>query len=181
MRIKELSTATGVEIETIRFYEKQGLLPEPARTANSYRAYEPSHLQRLSFVRHCRALDMSLSDVKRLLDFAQIPAGDFDDVDRLVDAQLMRVRARLKSMRALEKQLVQLRSRCNGEHATGQCGILHELVAAAHGEACACHEPAGPPQGRVPQCAARRPISTPAGPPQRRVVSSSQAQTALAR
>jgi Cd(II)/Pb(II)-responsive transcriptional regulator len=147
MRIKELSTATGVEVETIRFYEKQGLLPAPARAANSYREYEAAHLERLAFVRHCRALDMSLADVKRLLDLAEVPASDFDDVDRLVDAQLMRVRARLKSMRALEKQLVRLRSRCNGQHGAGECGILHELVAAAHGEACACHLHGGSARG----------------------------------
>ena len=139
MRIKELSTATGVQIETIRFYEKKGLLPEPARNANSYREYEASHLERLAFVRHCRALDMPLADVKRLLNFVNAPVEDCGDVDRLVDDQLGRVRARLRSMRALEKQLVQLRAQCNGEHESGQCGILHELVAAAHGEACACH------------------------------------------
>jgi Cd(II)/Pb(II)-responsive transcriptional regulator len=139
MRIKALSDATGVEIDTIRFYEKQGLLPEPARTANGYREYEAAHLQRLAFVRHCRALDMPLADVQRLLALLDAPAGDCSDVDALVDAQLTRVRARLKSMRALEKQLVQLRAQCSGSHAGGECGILHELVAAAHGEACACH------------------------------------------
>ena len=143
MRIKELSAATGVEVETIRFYEKKGLLAEPVRTANSYRDYDASHLERLAFVRHCRALDMPLAEVKRLLDAVHTPPGDYADVDRLVDAQLARVRARLKSMRALEKQLVQLRAQCNGEQAAGQCGILHELVAAAHGEACACHDAVG--------------------------------------
>ena len=142
MRIKALAQATGVEVETIRFYEKEGLLPAPARSDNGYRAYTTAHLERLAFVRHCRALDMPLVDVKRLLDLTDAPADDCADVDMLVDAQLSRVRARLKSMHALEKQLVQLRSRCSGEHPGGECGILHELVAAAHGEACACHEPA---------------------------------------
>ena len=141
MRIKALSEATGVEVETIRFYEKEGLLPAPARSDNGYRTYTVAHLERLAFVCHCRALDMPLSDVKRLLDLTEASASDCADVDLLVDAQLARVRARLKSMHALEKQLVQLRSRCSGEHAGGECGILHELVAAAHGEACACHAP----------------------------------------
>ena len=139
MRIKELGQATGVEVETIRFYEKEGLLPAPARSENGYRVYTTAHLERLAFVRHCRALDMPLADIKRLLDLSDAPAGDCADVDRLVDAQLARVRARLQSMRALEKQLVQLRSLCSGEHRHGECGILHELVSAAHGEACACH------------------------------------------
>ena len=140
MQIKELAKATGVDVETIRFYEKEGLLPEPARLDNGYRNYAQSHLERLSFVRHCRALDMPLSDVKRLLGFVDDPRGHCLNVDALVDEQLSRVRARLKSMRALEKQLLQLRSRCNGSHGNSDpCGILDELVSAAHGEACACH------------------------------------------
>lgn len=138
MQIKDLSRATGVDVETIRFYEKQGLLPAPARRENGYRVYEAVHLERLAFVRHCRALDMPLLDVKRLLGFVDASEEKFGEVDVLVDQQLVRVRARLKSMRALEKQLLQLRARCSGTH-DGHCGILDELVSAAHGEACACH------------------------------------------
>lgn len=138
MQIKELSQATGVDVETIRFYEKQGLLPPPARRDNGYRNYAESHLERLSFIRHCRALDMPLSDVARLLSFLDEPEVHCGDVNDLVDQQLARVRARLKSMRALEKQLMLLRSQCR-ESLGGHCGILDELVSAAHGEACACH------------------------------------------
>ena len=139
MQIKELAGATSVDVETIRFYEKEGLMPEPARLANGYRSYEPKHLERLSFIRHCRALDMALPDVRRLLDAVDAPQGACVDVDQLVDDQLSRVRARLASMKALEKQLVRLRSACSGNHADHSCGILDELVSAAHGEACACH------------------------------------------
>lgn len=146
MRIGELGQATGVDIETIRYYEKAGLLPAPARSHNGYRAYGPAHLERLAFIRHCRALDISLADVKRLLGFVAHPNSDCGDIDRLIDAQLDRVKARLKSMRALERQLAALRGRCGSSHVAGKCGILHELVAAAHGEACACHPdvPSGP-------------------------------------
>jgi Cd(II)/Pb(II)-responsive transcriptional regulator len=138
VQIKELSRATGVDVETIRFYEKQGLLPPPARRDNGYRDYAEPHLERLSFIRHCRALDMPLADVARLLSFLDEPEVHCADVNGLVDQQLARVRARLKSMRALEKQLMLLRSQCR-ETISGQCGILEELVSAAHGEACACH------------------------------------------
>ena len=140
MRIKELAEAIGVDVDTIRYYEKQGLLPEPARRDNGYRDYTASHLERLSFIRHCRALDMPLADVRRLLSFVDDPVAHCGDVNDVVDAQLGRVRARLGSMRALENQLVQLRARCASTHGSGEaCGILSELVSAAHGEACACH------------------------------------------
>ena len=101
MQIKDLSRATGVDIETIRYYEKQGLLPEPARRDNGYRDYATEHLERLAFIRHCRALDMPLADVQRLLGFLDDPDSHCHHVDGLVDEQLARVRARLKSLRAL--------------------------------------------------------------------------------
>lgn len=139
MRIGELASATGVEVETIRYYEREGLLQPPTRRANGYRAYGKTHLEQLAFVRHCRALDIPLAEVRRLLEFVEHPAKDCGDIDHLIDEQLSRVRARLKSMRALERQLGQLRKQCDAGHRASECGILRELVAAAHGEACACH------------------------------------------
>lgn len=139
MKISELSRATGVDTDTIRYYEKTGLLPAPARESNGYRAYGPEHLEGLSFVRHCRALDIPLADVARLLAFSATPGGDCGDINRLIDDQIVRVRARLASLQALEVQLTQLRSRCAEPHRAADCGILNELVSAAHGEACACH------------------------------------------
>lgn len=139
LRIGELARATGVEVETIRYYEKSGLLPPPARRTNGYRAYGAAHLERLSFIRHCRALDIPLAEIQRLLEFVQTPTTACSDINALIDAQLLRVRARLHSMQALEKQLTALRQRCQSGTSGQHCGILHDLVAAAHGEACACH------------------------------------------
>ena len=139
MRIGELAEITGVDVETVRYYEKLALLPAPAREANGYRSYTKMHLERLAFIRNCRALDMALAEVARLLKFVEAPASDCGDINALVDEQLARVRARLTSMRALEKQLLALRNQCSAPQSTTACGILHELVSAAHGEACACH------------------------------------------
>lgn len=139
LRIGELGLATGVAVETIRYYEKAGLLPPPARRSNGYRVYGRAHLERLAFIRHCRALDMPLADVQRLLEFVARPDADCGDINHLIDAQLARVQARLASLQALESQLRALRSLCDERHSAKDCGILHELVAAAHGEACACH------------------------------------------
>jgi Cd(II)/Pb(II)-responsive transcriptional regulator len=135
MRIGELGSATGVDVETIRYYEKVGLLPLPARRDNGYRSYGDAHLERLAFIRHCRALDMPLAGIKRLLDFLGQPYAECGDVDRLIDEQLARVRTRIKSLRALEHQLAALRSCCAAPHTAADCGILHELVTAAQQEA----------------------------------------------
>ena len=141
MRIGELAKATGVDVETIRYYEKAGLLPKPLRSVNGYRAYGLQQLERLAFIRHCRALDIPLSEIVRLLEFVADANADCAGIDHLIDEQLTRVRARLKSMRALEKQLTALRAQCGTRHAARDCGILQDLVTAAHGEACACHRP----------------------------------------
>jgi len=135
MKIGELSHATGVDADTIRFYEKTGVLPPPARQTNGYRAYGPEHVDGLSFVRHCRALDIPLADVRRLLNFTSRPDEDCEDINRLVDEQIARVRARLTSLKALEKQLTTLRARCSAGHQAKECGILGELVSAAQREA----------------------------------------------
>ncbi len=140
MRIGELSKATGVDVETIRYYEKAQLLSAPARSDNGYRTYTQSHLERLAFIRHCRALDIPLAAVQRLLTFVDSPQSDCGEIDHLIDAQLVRVRARLASMHALERQLMALRGLCTGPHSAAECGILQDLVAAAHGEACVCHQ-----------------------------------------
>jgi Cd(II)/Pb(II)-responsive transcriptional regulator len=139
MRIGELGRATGVDVETIRYYEKAGLLPAPARQSNGYRAYQTLHVERLAFIRHCRALAIPLLEIKRLLEFVAHPERQCGDINQLIDAQLARVHARLQSMQALERQLTALRSRCDDRHLAGECGILHELIAAAHNEACVCH------------------------------------------
>ncbi len=139
MRIGELGRATGVDVETIRFYERQGLLPPPARSPNGYRTYGPAQRERLGFIRHCRALDMSLAEIRRVLDLVAQPEADCGEINRAIDAHLARVRAQLLSLQTLEAQLETLRARCEAGHTTAECGILHELVAAAHGQVCACH------------------------------------------
>ena len=91
MRIKELAEATGVDVDTIRYYEKQSLLPEPARQDNGYRDYASAHLERLAFIRHCRALEMPLADIRRLLGALDAPGEPHPDVDRLVQEQIDKV------------------------------------------------------------------------------------------
>lgn len=127
MRIGELCQATGVGIETIRYYEKEGLLPAPARTGNGYRNYDQVHLERLSFIRRCRSLDMALDEIRELLHFKDAPAENCGDVNTLLDTHICHVAARIHELRALEKQLKSLRERCYDGQDAAHCGILNEL------------------------------------------------------
>ena len=139
MRIGELARQAGVDVQTVRYYEREGLLEAPARTGSGYRAYGPEHLERLNFVRHCRSLDMPLAEIKRLLDLSSDHTVSCEQVNDLVRAHLARVQAKRNALEVLEKQLAALNAQCESGHRVADCGILEELIHAAHGEACACH------------------------------------------
>ncbi|NUZ08402.1 Cd(II)/Pb(II)-responsive transcriptional regulator [Piscinibacter koreensis] len=127
MKIGELSKASGTAIETIRFYEREGLLAAPARTEGNYRIYGDAHAERLAFVRHCRSLDMTLDKIRALLRFKDSPAENCGEVNALLDAQIGHVADRIRDLRALEKQLNSLRQQCLDLQGK-DCGVLQALV-----------------------------------------------------
>lgn len=131
MKIGELSAATATQIETIRYYEREGLLPAPARTQGNFRSYEAPHLERLQFIRHCRGLDMSLDEVRVLLRVKDDAADDCGDVNAVLDSHISHVSTRIKELRQLERQLKALRQRCGGVQGAEDCGILQGLASAA--------------------------------------------------
>lgn len=131
MKIGELSKVAHTPVETIRYYERKGLLPPPQRTAANYRVYTLGHVDRLSFVRHCRELGMSLKDIQTLLHFKDSPHDTCAEVNALLDTSLENVVARIRQLRGLQRQLRDLRNACVEVRAASQCGILNELAAAA--------------------------------------------------
>lgn len=139
MRIGELATKAGVDVQTVRYYEREGLIDPPSRTASGYRNYGPAHLERMQFIRHCRSLDMPLADVKRLIALSSDKGVSCDEVNGMVRTHLERVCAKRAALELLEKQLAGLNAQCESGHRVADCGILQELIHAARGEACACH------------------------------------------
>jgi len=141
MKIGELATASSTQIETIRYYEREGLLPAPARTQGNFRVYEMPHLERLQFIRYCRSLDMSLDEVRVLLRFKDDPGADCGNVNSLLDEHIGHVSTRIKELRALEKQLKDLRQRCGASRSADQCGILSGLSEASQETASTVNKP----------------------------------------
>ncbi len=138
MKIGELAGRAGCDVQTVRFYEREGLLEEPLREASGYRRYDERHLTRLNFIRHCRSLDIPLPEVRQLLDFAAKPDQSCAQVNDLLDGHIALVKQRLRALRALEGQLVALRRTCDGD-VSHPCAILESFMAAADAHACACH------------------------------------------
>ena len=127
MKIGDLAQASATTIETIRYYERQGLLPAPPRTASNYRRYEAAHLERLQFIRQCRKLDMSLDEVRELLAVRDAPDAACDAANRVLDEHIDHISQRIRELRVLERQLKALRSRCGLSQRAGDCGILAGL------------------------------------------------------
>jgi Cd(II)/Pb(II)-responsive transcriptional regulator len=133
MQIGALARAAGCSVATIRYYEQAGLLPEPARTEGNFRRYAPAHLERLRTIRGCRALDLSLDEIRDLLAQADGSASDCAGIDRVIDAHLAHVDERIRALEHLRRQLRTLRARCDGEHAIDACEVLRGLPDVAAG------------------------------------------------
>lgn len=130
MKIGELATRTGTPVDTIRYYERQGLLPAPPRSEGNYRLYSEAHSERLVFIRHARALGMNLEEIRTLLQLRDVPQAHCAEVNALLDAHIGHVAQRITALQALEAQLRALRHRCTGDGAVADCGILESLATA---------------------------------------------------
>ena len=130
LKIGELAKRTGSLVETIRYYEREGLLPEPARSEGNYRVYADTDLERLQFIRHCRSLDMTLEEIRNLLRFRDAPDRNCGEVNALLDEHIQHVGKRIKELKLLQRNLRALRNLCQQEQATKDCGILQSLGSA---------------------------------------------------
>lgn len=127
MRIGELARRADCPVETVRYYEKQGLLSAPRRSGANYRDYGASHLERLAFIRRCRSLDMSLPEVRALIEAIERPGADCAPVDALLDEHIGHVVSRIADLNALKEELDAIRAHCAGGHPAKACGIVETL------------------------------------------------------
>jgi Cd(II)/Pb(II)-responsive transcriptional regulator len=128
MKIGELARLTQCTVETVRYYEREGLLPVATRTEGNFRAYGPEHIERLRFIRNCRALDMSHEEIRNLLGMIDTPAAGCGAINEVFDEHITHVEARIRELEELKQSLRTLRDRCQSERSVNDCGILHGLT-----------------------------------------------------
>lgn len=126
--IGALSAETGVNIETIRYYERIGIIPAPPRTEGRQRAYGPDHLKRLTFIRRCRELGFSLDEIRALLGLAGGHVLTCSEVSDMAHAHIADIRKKVKDLKKLDRVLTELAARCHGRKAP-DCPILDALGA----------------------------------------------------
>lgn len=126
LSIGKLGEKTGVNVETIRYYEKIGLLPEPDRTAAGYRQYGDSHLRRLHFIRKGRDLGFSIEAIRELLRLAVHPEYPCQDADRMAAEHLAEVERKIAELEKLREALGSMVNCC--AHTVAECRIIDALA-----------------------------------------------------
>jgi len=130
LTIGDLAKATDTKVETVRYYERIGLLPAPARTGGNYRSYAAEHLGRLSFIRRARDLGFSLDQVRELLDLADQRDRSCEAVDAIARQHLAEVERKIADLAALRRELSEVIGQCR--HGTvAECRIIEALAPAA--------------------------------------------------
>ena len=126
MKIGELASATATKVETVRYYEKIGLLLPPARTSANYRAYGHDHLARLSFIRRARNLGFTLEAVRELLTLSDDKSQSCDAIDEIARVHLTEIDRKIAELQSLKRALADLSERCHGDDGP-DCPILEEI------------------------------------------------------
>lgn len=128
MKIGELARQAQCTVETVRYYERAGLLPPPARTEGNFRTYGPDHAERLRFIRNCRVLDMSHEEIRSLLALADDPAKGCGAINEVFDEHIAHVEVRIRELKHLKNTLQSLRRRCQDAGTVDACGILQGVA-----------------------------------------------------
>jgi MerR family mercuric resistance operon transcriptional regulator len=126
MRIGRLSEKTGCNIETIRYYEKRGLLPNPPRTAGGYRLYDSDHLKRLTFVMRSRDLGFSMAEIEKLLSLVDEHQLTCYDMHQQTLAHLGDIQSKIADLERLERVLTEIASKCS-DGTVPECPIIDAL------------------------------------------------------
>ncbi|WP_435686035.1 MerR family transcriptional regulator, partial [Sedimenticola selenatireducens] len=124
--IGQMARIGNCKVQTIRYYEQIGLLPEPERSAGNQRIYNRAHMNRLGFIRHSRELGFSLDRIKEILALTDDPSHSCETVDQIARRHLLEVESRIKRLQSMRKELKRMIDRCSGNK-VADCRIIEAL------------------------------------------------------
>lgn len=128
LTIGQLAKRAEVGVETVRFYERQGLLEEPDRRASGYRQYEESVVQRLQFIRRAKELGFTLNEIKDLLSLRLDPTTTCADVKQRAESKIDDIEAKIRTLQRMKRALAKVTKSCSGNgQATSECPILESI------------------------------------------------------
>ncbi len=127
MTISQLARAASVNLETIRYYERRGLIPEPPRNDSGYRQYSPDDLTRTKFIRRAQALGFSLKEILEMLSLRMEPGTTCSDIKAKVESKIEDVEQKIKDLQQMRRALLDLVAKCTGKGPVGNCPIIEIL------------------------------------------------------
>lgn len=127
LTIGQVARAAHVNVETVRYYERRGLLPEPARRPSGYRSYAPDAVRRIQFIRRAQRLGFSLEEVSSLLRLRVEPEMPCIEVKHRAEAKIADIERKIEDLCGMRQALVTLSETCRGEGPIGECPILDAL------------------------------------------------------
>lgn len=128
MNIGELAKLTGVKAETIRYYEKEQLMPEAERSANNYRIYNQQHVERLIFIKNCRSFDMTHEEIHQILNEVNQPNSDCSAINHIIKDHLNHLDERIQELLHLKEKLTSIEKRCRQAHTADNCSIIKDIA-----------------------------------------------------
>lgn len=150
LSIGELAMQAGCKVQTIRYYEQIGMMPEPLRTGGNQRRYGQEHVSRLAFVRHSRELGFALEAIRELLSLADVPDRSCAAADEIARRQLAAVERRMKQLAALKAELKRMITECAGGKIC-ECRVIEVLADRSHAHCLSDHHAhAGDPDAARP-------------------------------
>ena len=129
----EAAERAGVNVQTLRYYERRGLVPEPPRRASGYREYEQEHVARIRFIKRAQELGFTLSEVEELLSLRTDPEADRHDVRARTLHKIQEIERKIADLSRMKDTLAVLAEACEGHGSTHDCPILHALEDPYHG------------------------------------------------
>lgn len=127
LTIGQVAKQAQVNIETIRYYERRGLVPEPPRRESGYRQYSPDTVARIKFIKRAQELGFSLKEIQELLALRVDPVMTSADIKRRAEAKLADIDAKLRDLKRMKTALMKLTAACRGRGPTSECPILDAL------------------------------------------------------
>lgn len=129
LKIGQLAKAAKVNIDTVRYYERRGLIPEPPRKESGYREYTQNYVARIRFVKRAQDLGFSLNEISELMDLRVDSQTVCSDVKKRAEAKVADIEEKIKSLKGLQQTLTNLLHHCESREPTGDCPILQMLDA----------------------------------------------------
>lgn len=126
-RVGEVARQAGVNLQTIRYYEKRGLLPRPPRTASNYRLYPQDAVRRVQFIKRAQELGFTLKEIKELLSLRAAQDARCSDVRKRTQAKILDIKVKLRTLEAMRKALTRLIGECSGKGPVTECPILDAM------------------------------------------------------